>query len=64
MLCTIIKGNFHLFTKNTWIGTLGATCHNINNNTGLYDVTDINKLVQGSSDNRSTIKMQTPHEGI
>ena len=37
------------FTKNTWIGDSGVSCHVTNNDTGLYDVTDINKSIQGSS---------------
>ena len=30
------------FTKNTWIRDLGASCHITNNDTGFYDITDIN----------------------
>ena len=29
------------FTRNTWIGHSGALCHITNDDTGLYDITDI-----------------------
>ena len=48
VLCMIDGETFHLFMKNTWIGNLGASCHITNDETGLYDVTEINKLVEGS----------------
>ena len=35
--------------KNTWIRDSGASCHIINNDTGLYDVTNIDKSIKGSS---------------
>ena len=56
MLCTINDETFHLFTKNTWIGDSGASCYIINDITGVYDVTDINKSVQGCSGNVSSMK--------
>ena len=40
---------FFSFTKNTWIGDLGASCHITNDDTGLYNINDINELIQGSS---------------
>ena len=49
MMCTIDGDTFFSFTKNTWIRDLGASCHITNNDTGLYDVTDINNSIQGSS---------------
>ena len=49
MMCTIDGDTFFSFTKNTWIGDSGASCHITNNNTGLYDITDIDKSIQGSS---------------
>ena len=49
MLCTIDGGTFFSFTNNTWIGDSGASCHITNDNTGLYDISDIDKLIQGSS---------------
>ena len=45
MLHTIDGETFHSFMKNSWIVDLGASCHIINDDTGLYDVIDINKLV-------------------
>ena len=38
-----------LFTKKSWSRDSYASCHIINNNTGLYDITDINESIQGSS---------------
>ena len=55
MMCTIDEETF-LVTKNTWIGYLGTTYHITNNDTGLYDVTNINQLVQGSSSSMLTAK--------
>ena len=49
MMCTIYGRTFFSFTKNTWIGDSGASCHITNDNTGLYDISDIDKLIQGSS---------------
>ena len=51
MLLTIDGETFHLFTKNTWIGNSGGSCHVTNNHTGLYNVVKINKLVQGNAGN-------------
>ena len=49
MMIIIDGDNFFLFMKNTWIGDSGAFCHITNNNTGLYDITNINEFIQGSS---------------
>ena len=48
-MCTINGNTLFLFTKNTWIGDSGASCHITNNNTGLYNVTNIDESIQGSS---------------
>ena len=57
MFCTIDGETFfYSFKKNTWIGNSDALCHISNDNTCHYDVTNINKLVQGSSGNMSTTK--------
>ena len=48
-MCTIDGNTFHLFMKNTWIGDSGASCHITNNISGMSDVMDINKSIQGSS---------------
>ena len=45
MMCTIDGQSFDKFTKNSWIGNLGASCHITNNGTELYYVTNINELV-------------------
>ena len=49
-MCTIDKDIVFSFTKNTWIGNSSASCHITNNDTGLFDVIDINKSIKGSSD--------------
>ena len=56
MMCTIYRQSFYTFTKNAWIGNLVASCHITKNNAGFYDVTDINELVEGSSDSISATK--------
>ena len=61
MLLSINGETFFSFTKNTWIGDLDASCHITNNDTGLYDITNINKLVWGSSDGMSAMKKGKPH---
>ena len=53
MMCMIDGQSFCTFTKNTWFGNLGASCHIANYDAGMYDVTHINKLVQGSSGSMS-----------
>ena len=49
MMCTIDGDTFYSFTRNTWIRDSGTSCHIINDDTGLFEVTDINELIQGSS---------------
>ena len=49
MLYTINDDTFYLFTKNTWIRESRALCHIINDDTSLFDVIDIDELIQGSS---------------
>ena len=56
LLCTIDREMFHSFTKNTWIDKLGVSCHIMNNDIDLYDLTKINKPVQGSFGNMSATK--------
>ena len=48
MMCTIGGDTFFLFTKNTWIWDSGASCHITNDDTGLYDFTNICESIQGS----------------
>ena len=48
-MCTIDGNTFHSFTRNTWIGDSGASCHITNNKSGMYDVIDIEESIQGSS---------------
>ena len=49
MMCPIDRNTFHSFMKNTWIGDSDASCHITNDESGMYDVIDINKSIQGSS---------------
>ena len=56
MMCTFIGQSFCFFTKHTWIGDLGASCHITNNDTGMYDVTHIDRLVQGGLGSISATK--------
>ena len=49
MMCTMDGTSFHLFTKNTWIGDSSASCHITNDKKGMFDVIEIDKLIQGSS---------------
>ena len=56
MLCTINVDMFYLFMKNTWMGDSRASCHITNDNTGLFDIINIDKLIQGSSGNMPVTK--------
>ena len=56
MLCTINGDMFYLFTKNTWIEDYVASCHIMNNDIGLFDIINIDKLIQGSSGNMPVTK--------
>ena len=49
MMCTIDGTSFHLFTKNTWTSDSGASCQITNNENGMYDITEIDESIQGSS---------------
>ena len=49
MMCTINGNKFFLFTKNTRIRDLGTSCHITNDDTGLYNIININESIQGSS---------------
>ena len=62
MLCTINRETFHALTKNTWIGILGASCHITYDDAGLYNIAEINELVQRSLGNMSDAKWQASHE--
>ena len=49
MMCTIDGISFHSFTKNTWIGDSGASCHITNDEKGMFNVIEIQESIQGSS---------------
>ena len=55
MMCTI-NGDTFSFTKNTQIRDSGASCHITNDDTILFDITIIIKLIQGSSRNMLATK--------
>ena len=55
--CVPSMGHMFLFTRNTWIGDYDASCHITNDNTSLFDIIDIDELIQGSSGNISATKM-------
>ena len=61
MICLIDGETFFLFAKNTWIGDFSASCLNTNNDSGLYDNTNIKELAQGSSDSMSPTKKDKLH---
>ena len=49
MMCTIDSYTVFSFTKNTWIGDSGVSCHITNDDNCMYDAIDIDELIQGSS---------------
>ena len=49
MMCTIDSDTFYSFMKNTLIGDSGASCHITNDDTGMYNASNINESIQGSS---------------
>ena len=55
MMCMIDGETFFSFTKNM-NGRFRCSYHITNNEAGLYDMTNINKLVQGRSGSMSAIK--------
>ena len=55
-LCIVNHETFHFFAKKC-----GDLCHIINKDTGLYDVTDIDESVQGSSGNMFATKKGKLH---
>ena len=56
MLYIINGDTFYLFMMNTWIRDSEVSCHITNNDAGLFDIIDINKLIKGSSKNMSAKK--------
>lgn len=49
LVCTINGRTYPSFTKNTWIGDSGASCHITNNDSKMYDVKNIDETVSGVS---------------
>ena len=44
-MCTIDDDMLYSFTKNTWIGDSGVSCHITNDDTDMYGVTDIDESI-------------------
>ena len=63
MTSIIDDETFFPLLKAMWIGDFGDSCHVTNNDTGFYDVTNRNELVQGSLGSMSTKKEQTEYKG-
>ena len=61
-MCTINGDTFFSFMKNMWIGDLGASCHIMNDDTILFDIIAIKKLIQGSSGIMPATKKQATCE--
>ena len=64
MLFRIDDETFFSFKKNMWIGDSGISCHITNIDMCLYDVTNINTLVQGSSFSMSVTKKVKLNEEV
>ena len=56
MLCTIDGDTYESFKIIAWLGDSGALCHIPNDDTGLFNVIDINELIQGSSGNMKAVE--------
>ena len=48
MMCTINGDNFYSFTKKTWIGDSGVLYHITNDDTSMFNITDIDESIQDS----------------
>ena len=57
-MCAINKQSFYMFTKHTWIDNLSTLNHITNDDTGMYDVTNIDELEQGRSGTISVRKKE------
>ena len=55
-MCTIDGDTFFSFTKNTCIGDSVTSCNITNDDIGLYDITEIDESIQGSSGIMPAIK--------
>jgi len=49
MHCFINGVRYESFTKNTWIGDTGASCHLTNSLEGMFDMVEIQEEIEGSS---------------
>ena len=64
MMCAINGDMFYSFTKNTWIGDSGTSCHITNYDTDMYDIIDIDKSIQGSSNIMPAVKRGKLHVNV
>ena len=63
-MCTINGDTFYSFTKNTWIGDSGASCHITHDDTSMNDITNMDKLIQSSFSIMLTIKKGKLHINV
>ena len=56
MVFMIGRETFHMFMENTWITDSGTSCYITNDDTGLFEATEIQELIQGSLDSMLTTK--------
>ena len=61
MMYTIDGEFFFNFTKSSWISYLATSYHITNNDAGMYDITEIDEPVQGSSSNMKVTKKGKLH---
>ena len=64
MMCSINGNMLYSFTKNTWIGDSGASCHITDNDTSMYDIIYIDELIHGSSSIMPAMKKGKLHVNV
>ena len=50
--------------RNTWIEDSSASCYVTNDDTGMYDITDIDESIQGSSNILPAMKKGKLHVNV
>ena len=63
-MCTINKDTFFSFMKNIWIRDFNSLCHIMNDDTSLFIIIDINKLIHRSSGNMPSTKKVKLHVNV
>ena len=59
MMCTIDGDSFYTLTKNAKVGKSSAVCHTTNDVPSMFDIIDINKLMQRSFCNMKTAEKKS-----